>query len=95
MKRSAPILAALVLAFPVAAFAAGERVEAGKDRCLVYGENCPELGDTITEKIGKLQSEIAHGKAVYTPEELGLLERKLEEYQALLDALLLGGSGGD
>jgi len=94
MKIVAMICTALALATPLAATAAGEKTAAGKDICLVYGENCPEQAETIFEKIAKLQHEIAQGKGIYTPVEIARLENKLEEYRGYLDTLV-SGAGGD
>ncbi|AAR35507.1 hypothetical protein KVP06_10740 [Geobacter sulfurreducens] len=51
----------------------------GKDDCLLYGKNCPNVLDSLPERIAKLNKEIAKGEKVYTSEELNLLERKLKE----------------
>lgn len=93
MKIKAMILAVLIVTAPLAATAAGEKVAAGKNVCLLYSENCPEQADTILEKIGKLEQEIARGESVYNLAEIARLERKLDEYQGLLNSLLSGGGG--
>lgn len=51
----------------------------GKNDCLLYGKNCPNVVDSLPERIAKLKSEIAKGEKVYTHEELKLLERKLKD----------------
>jgi uncharacterized small protein (DUF1192 family) len=43
--------------------------------------------DSINERIDRLKREIGRGEAVYSRKELHLLQRKLEEYEALLDAM--------
>jgi hypothetical protein len=91
MKIRAMILAVLTVTAPLAATAAGENGAAGKNVCLLYSQNCPEQADTILEKIDKLQYEISRGGSVYSPAEISRLERKLEEYQGLLNSLLSGG----
>lgn len=91
MKAGALLVAAVVLTVPVAGNAMGGKVEASKNSCLVYSENCPEQADTIIEKLEKLRQEIAKGTAVYTPEEVERLGRKLEEYQWHFDVLVQGG----
>jgi hypothetical protein len=89
MRKIAMTLAALTLAMPLVAHAEAGNVETGKNRCLLYSENCPEQSDTIFEKIDKLQKEMARG--IYSQAEIFLLERKLEEYRGLLDSLMSGG----
>jgi len=93
MKITAMILAVLTVIAPLAATAAGENGSGGKNVCLLYSENCPEQADTILEKLDKLQHEIARGGSVYSQAEIARLERKLEEYQGLLNSLLSGGGG--
>lgn len=51
----------------------------GKDDCLLYGKNCPNVIDSLPERITKLNKEIAKGEKVYTSEELNKLKRKLKE----------------
>jgi hypothetical protein len=51
----------------------------GKDECLLYGKNCPNVVDSLPERITKLKAEIAKGEKVYTSEELNKLKRKLKE----------------
>lgn len=94
MKAVAMILTALALTVPLAATAAGDRSDVGKDICLLYSESCPEQADTIFEKIAKLQHEIDRGGKVYAPAEIARLENKLEEYQGFLNTLI-SGAGGD
>lgn len=78
MKRVIVSVCAVVVAFvAVPVFAAGQAE--GKNDCLLYGKNCPNVVDSLPERIAKLKTEIAKGEKVYTPEELKLLERKLKE----------------
>ena len=51
----------------------------GKDDCLLYGKNCPNVLDSLPERIAKLNKEIVKGEKVYTSEELNKLKRKLKE----------------
>ncbi len=44
--------------------------------------------DSLPERIARLKREIGRGVEVYSAEELRLLQRKLEECEALLAALL-------
>lgn len=56
----------------------------GKNLRLLGREESPNRQPTIQEIISDLQEEIARGEAVYTGDELRLLERKLAEYELLL-----------
>lgn len=51
----------------------------GKDDFLLYGKNCPNMLDSLPERITKLNKEIAKGEKVYSPEVLNKLKRKLKE----------------
>lgn len=55
---------------------------------LLGREESPNRQPSIQEIIGDLQEEIARGEAVYTVDELRILERKLDEYESLLRTLL-------
>ena len=59
----------------------------GKDDCLLYGKNCPNVVDSLPERIAKLKTEIGKGEKVYTTEELKLLERKMKDENATMRAL--------
>lgn len=59
-----------------------------KNRCILYGEGCPEAKESLPEKIDHLKREVAKGNAVYTDAELKRLRAKLEEAERLLDWLL-------
>lgn len=91
MKIITMLLTALALTAPCAANAAGGKVGAGKNICLLYSENCPEQADTIMEKIAKLQHELAREGNIYSPAEIARLKDKLAEYQGYLDVLMAGG----
>lgn len=60
----------------------------GKNLRLLDREESPGRQPSIQEIIRDLQEELARGEAVYTAEELRLLERKLEEYEQTLRLLL-------
>jgi hypothetical protein len=60
----------------------------GKNLYLLGREESPSRQRSIQETIGDLQEEIARGDAVYTKDELSLLERKLAEYELMLQNLL-------
>lgn len=82
---------AVLLALAAAAGGAERKERLPKNRCLLYGEECPDRKDTILELIDKLREEIAKGSDCYTPEELRRLQQKLEDYEFLLDQLLYRG----
>ncbi len=82
-----PMLA-LLLASSVEAKVTEEGKQGEKNLCLLYMENCPDRKDTILETIAKLKKEIEKGTRVYTPTELNLLQRKLEEYESLYDIMM-------
>lgn len=78
MKRVIISFCAVVVAFVAIPVFAAVQTE-GKNDCLVYGKNCPNVVDSLPERIAKLKTEIAKGEKVYTAEELKLLERRLKE----------------
>jgi hypothetical protein len=78
MKIIVMSVCAVIVAFVALPVFAADQAE-GKDDCLVYGKNCPNVVDSLPERIAKLKAEIAKGIKVYTAEELKLLERRLKE----------------
>jgi len=52
---------------------------APKDECLLVAMNCKDNVDSVQQRIDKLQNEIGKGTAVYTADELRILNRKLDE----------------
>ena len=94
--RGMCLLAGVCLALAVAAFASAETGQGGegngKNLCLLYGENCPDRRDSITDTIARLKQEIARGEAVYTRKELERLQQKLDYYEWLLYMLLYSPS---
>ena len=60
----------------------------GKNLRLLGREESPNRQPSIQEIISSLQEEISRGEAVYTVDELRLLERKLAEYEQMLRNLL-------
>lgn len=60
----------------------------GKNLRLLGLEESPNRQPSIQEIIRDLQEEIARGEAVYTVDELRLLERKLADYEQLFQNLL-------
>ena len=98
IRRITLLAAALMLlAVPVLA-AEGAMYEAvepgqqeGKDECLLVAMNCPNQVDTIQQRIERIKGEIARGSYVYTNDELGILNRQLEEAERNLQELGVGG----
>ena len=62
-----------------------------KDECLLVAMNCPNQVDTIQQRIDRIKGEIARGSYVYTSDELGILNRQLEEAERNLQELGAGG----
>jgi len=62
-----------------------EKTWGAKDECLLVARNCPSPDYRVQERIHRLRDEIDKGTAVYTPEELGILRRKLEDARATQD----------
>lgn len=56
-----------------------EKIVVQKNECLLVALNCPDKMDTSQQRIDSLQSEINKGTAVYTEEELGILNQKLND----------------
>lgn len=71
------VCAVVVVSVAIPVFAAGQS-EVNND-CLFYGKNCPKAVNSLPERIAKLKVEIARSEALYTPDELKLLEQKLKE----------------
>ncbi|GAC1465214.1 MAG: hypothetical protein PVSMB11_00380 [Desulfuromonadaceae bacterium] len=63
----------------------------GKNECLLVAINCPNQVDTIQQRIERIKGEIARGSDVYTNDELGRLNRQLEEAIKNLEELGAGG----
>ena len=63
----------------------------GKNLRLLGREPSPASQPTVAEMIRTLEVELAKGEAVYTADELALLERKLAEYRELYRAMQFGG----
>jgi len=62
-----------------------ERTRGAKDECLLVAINCPSPDYRLQERINRLRDEIDRGTAVYTPQELSILRRKLEDARAAQD----------
>ena len=59
-----------------------------KNLRLLGREEGPNRQPTILEIIAELKEEIALGEAVYSADELRILERKLADYEQLLRDML-------
>jgi len=68
-----------------------ERYRGTKDECLLVARNCPSPDYRLQERINRLRDEIDRGTAVYTPEELGVLRRKLEDARATQEFFMREG----
>jgi hypothetical protein len=68
-----------------------EQSPAGKNLCILYKQNCPDhpanYQETIQEMIRNLQTEISKGTAVYTEEELKILNNKLKFEEEVWDLI--------
>jgi hypothetical protein len=60
----------------------------GKNLRLLGRERLPGWQPTIQESIAELKAELGKGEAVYTPEELAILARRLEEAEETLQRLV-------
>lgn len=78
MKKVIMSVCAVAIAFVALPVFAAVQTE-GKDDSLLYGKNCPNVLDSLPERITKLNKEIAKDEKIYTSEELNKLKRKLKE----------------
>ncbi len=56
----------------------GSQFIADKDECLLVAMNCPKDFST-QERIDRLNTEISKGTSVYTPDELNMLKKELND----------------
>jgi hypothetical protein len=97
--RKLTLLAAALMLFAVPVLAdegaMDKALEQGqqelKNECLLVAMNCPNQVDTIQQRIERIKGEIARGSYVYTNDELGILNRQLEEAEKNLQELGAGG----
>jgi len=91
MKKIIVLLISAMLTFPLVAFAADIKNNAGKNLCVLNSENCEPYAqnDSIQEREAKLQNELNKGTAVYTPAELKKLQTKLDDYRALFANMMV------
>ena len=64
--------------------------EEQKDDCLLVSKNCANSVDSIMKRIERLEKEIAKGSAVYSSEELMILNRKMHDANEMLNTLQFG-----
>lgn len=62
-----------------------------KDECLLLAKNCPTEVYSIQDRINALQREIGRGTAVYTQEELNILNQKLNDAYSEYSEMIEGG----
>jgi hypothetical protein len=67
----------------------GQQVD--KNECLLAAINCPNQVDSLQQRIDRIRGEIARGTDVYTRDELGRLNRELEEAVRTLEMESVGG----
>ena len=86
------LLAVPVLADEGAMYEPSEQgQQGGKNECLLVAKNCPDQVDSIQQRIERITGEISRGSAVYTNDELRILNRKLDEAEKTLGELVEGG----
>jgi len=101
MRRIATLISVLAAtmimsALPaISADASGgdEGYKSQKDECLLVAKNCANETDTIQQRIERLHFEISRGTEVYTPDELRVLNRQLEDAYENLRVLNKAGNG--
>ena len=49
-----------------------------KDECLILAKNCIGADDTVPMRVDRLRREIDKGIAVYSPEELRIMQEQLK-----------------
>ncbi|OGW35288.1 MAG: hypothetical protein A2X58_03725 [Nitrospirae bacterium GWC2_56_14] len=95
MKRVMMIVAASIMATSVTALAAEHTHKAHDEKCIkecqMLIRNCNLEVDTIQQRISKLRTELGKGSAVYTAEELQILEQKLQDTQKNFNTITMGG----
>lgn len=95
MKRILMIVAASMLATSVPAMAAEHNHKGHDEKCIkecqMLIRNCNLEVDSIQQRILKLRAELGKGAAVYTAEELQILERKLQDTQKNFNTITMGG----
>ncbi|SNB45343.1 hypothetical protein [Geobacter sp. DSM 9736] len=94
MKKIIMLLAASFIGTGTAM--AVEHAHVGHDEkcikeCQMLVRNCGQEVDSIQSRISKLNLEISRGTAVYTIRELIILKQKLDDAEATLGHLTLGG----
>ena len=65
-----------------------ESQSGGKDECLLVAMNCGNKVDTIQERINRIEHEISKGTAVYTQDELQVLDKQLRDANRTLNELM-------
>jgi hypothetical protein len=75
------MLAASLILSAMPVLSAEEAFDQGgsKDECLLVAMTCRDSVDSIQQRIDRLNKEIAKGTAVYSADELGILNSKLND----------------
>ena len=93
MRNFTRLLGIIVMMMPgmVTRANADEHTPTGKNLCILYQQNCPphpgNYQETIQEMIRNLQTEINKGTAVYTEDELKILNNKLRFEEEVWDLI--------
>ncbi|HTP64103.1 MAG TPA: hypothetical protein VMJ66_01840 [Geobacteraceae bacterium] len=56
-----------------------------QETCAIAANNCLNKADILQKRINKLNAEIKKGDAKYSPEEMKMLEQKLQDAMDQLD----------
>lgn len=86
----------LISATPVLAGDSGMGMSSGekfqKDECLLVARNCGDNVDSIQQRIDRLDKEIGKGSAVYSRDELKMLDSQLQDAKRNLEVLMGNGA---
>ncbi|BCG48570.1 hypothetical protein GEOBRER4_n3466 [Citrifermentans bremense] len=86
----------LMSAVPVLAGDSGMGMSSGdkfqKDECLLVARACRDNVDSIQQRIDRLNKEIGKGTAVYSRDELKMLDSQLKDATRTLEMLISDGA---
>ena len=86
----------LISAMPALAGDSGMGMGSGekfqKDECLLVARNCGGNVDSIQQRIDRLDKEIGKGTAVYSRDELKMLDSQLKDAKRTLEVLMGNGA---
>jgi len=84
MKKSAIfVMAAFLMSAAVPAFA--DQVAQEKETCAISANTCLNKAELLEKRIKKLNEEIKKGEGKYSPEEMKMLDQKLQDAMDQLD----------